>query len=161
LQAKLAMNDRAICFKFGKKQKKQGDHAGRTYWLVNRGTYDCECAGVGQIRDAIGTMLCDELPFPAPRAARQSRSQSPEARCVSVVLCDCRAPRRRRGKRQLNVSGETSAKGVLKERQLPTRSKMRRDLRACHAKLKGTRATGHKAAAPGVLAAREKTAVKL
>jgi hypothetical protein len=25
LQAKLAMNDRAICFKFGKKQKKQGE----------------------------------------------------------------------------------------------------------------------------------------
>lgn len=113
LQAKLAMNDRAICFKFGKKQKNKGriHHAGRTYWLVNRGTYDCEYAGVGQIRDAIGTMVCDKLPFPAPRAARQSRSQSPEARCVSVVLCDCRATEATREEAAESSAGKHQQKG--------------------------------------------------
>src|SRR5262249_12119651 len=113
LQAKFAMNDRAICLEFGKKKSKgRIHHAGRTYWLVNRGTYDCEDAGVGQIRDAIGTMVCEKWPFAARRAARQAGSQQATGRCGSVVLCDCRAPRRRRGKRQLNRQlGNISKRG--------------------------------------------------
>jgi len=112
LQAKFAMNDRAICLEFGKKKNKgRIHHAGRTFWLVNRGTYDCEYAGVGQIRDAIGTMVCDKLPFPAPRAARQSRSQSPEARCVSVVLCDCRATEATREEAAESSAGKHQQKG--------------------------------------------------